>query len=187
MRAGQSRAGGRERREAPWRPQGRWWHPVQGPHSPRELPRRGRLCEVHSHVPGECPRWTGGAANGEAKRARGDGAQPIARRSGRAGMGASAQQRGRWARGGGLSPGAWAEVRVGPEVGAASRPSPRPRSSRSARPRAVLRSARPRAIQPLLAPPKQRRRPQSARVWLLFLRTRTRRSGRGGGPLLRLP
>lgn len=80
-------------------------------------------------------------------------AQPMEKRCGVRGGGAQPQEgRGRALRG--LSPGARAEVRVRAGFGAASRPSPRLSSSRSARPRAAIRRAPPRVIQPLLVPPQ---------------------------------
>lgn len=83
---------------------------------------------------------------------------------------------------GGHSPEAWAEVRVESGVAATSRPSPRPSSSRSAKPRAPVRCAPPRAIQPLVELSPQLRRPRAVRTSLLSLRTRTRGAEAGPKP-----
>lgn len=80
------------------------------------------------------------------------------------------------------SPEAWAGDRVVTEVGAASRPSAKPSSSRSARPRAAVRDALLRAIQALHAPPTpgssgQRSPPRS------YPRARAHTPGAGLTPL----
>ena len=69
------------------------------------------------------------------------------------------------------------------EVGAASRPSPKLSSTRSARPRAAARCARPRAIQPLIAsPPPGAGASQEQSEPRSDPRTRVRKDPGGRGP-----